>query len=301
MFGRKYRFRSVASVIEELKMRNPEWVFFYDDNFAANKDHTKELLTRMIREKIEPKWMAQVRIDISKDAELLDLMVRSNCRRVYIGLESINPKTLKSLNKGQTPEDIEQAIATIQGRGIQIHGMFIFGSDHDDPRTIKETVKFAKRNGLSSVQFMILTPLPGTLVFDQMEKEGRLLSRDWGYYDAHHVVFMPKKMSFFELQAMTLRAMLKFYSLRHILHAVNRFDLWTTFIRAYGWRLTRDTKKHLAEFTEHLKDKYEELGTGIDSARHSIELRARKTSEDLKDLFRSINRDGIRKFREKKL
>jgi len=301
MFGRKYRFRSVENVMKELRMRKPEWIFFYDDNFAANKEHTKELLRRMIEEKITPKWMAQVRIDIARDPELLDLMIRSNCKRVYIGLESINPKTLESLNKGQTREEMEWSIQTIQNRGIHIHGMFIFGADHDNTKTIRQTVKFAKKNDLSSVQFMILTPLPGTPVFEQMEAEGRLLSRDWGYYDAHHVVFIPKGMSYLQLQKKTLSAMLKFYSLPQILNRLNRFDIWNMLVRAYGWRLTRQSRRNMREFMGHLKDKYKEVGSDIDSAKHSIELKTRKTTEDLKEFFHSINLENIRKMKEKQI
>lgn len=294
MFGRAYRFRSIEGVMAELKMRDPEWVFFYDDNFAARPEHTKGLLRRMIAEGITPKWSAQVRVDVARDPELLDLMRRANCAYLYIGIESINPKTLKALNKGQTPEQIEQAIGAIHARGINIHGMFIFGADHDDVATIRQTVKFAKRTQLASVQFMILTPLPGTPVFEQMEREGRLLSRDWGYYDAHHVVFQPKGMSFLQLQRQTFKAMLKFYSLRQVLQCLNRFDIWTMVVRAYGWRMTRRTRRNMRDFVSHLKELYAQAGSGLSSARHTIELSARKGTEDLKEHFRSINIEHIR-------
>lgn len=301
MFGRKYRFRSVENVIEELKERDSEWIFFYDDNFAANKDHTKTLLRQMLEEGLTPNWMAQVRIDIAKDEELLDLMVRTNCKYVYIGLESINLKTLESLNKGQTPKDIEESIRIIQARGIRIHGMFIFGSDYDDPKTIRETVRFAKKNELSSVQFMILTPLPGTPVFEQMEKEGRLLSRDWGYYDAHHVVFKPKGMSYLQLQKKTLAASLKFYSLSRIIGKMNRFDIWSVIISTYGWRLSRQMRGNTRDFLKHLTEKYKEVGSEIDIAKQSIEIKARKTSDDLREFFHSINLDNIRKIKEEQI
>lgn len=294
MFGRKYRFRSVDSVMGELKIRHPEWVFFYDDNFAANPSHTKSLLRQMIAEGITPKWSAQVRIDVARDKEMLELMERSNCAYLYIGIESINSKTLAALNKGQTPEEIEDSIRIINSYGINIHGMFIFGSDHDDVATIRETVKFAKRNQLASVQFMILTPLPGTPVFEQMEREGRLISRDWGYYDAHHVVFQPKGMSFLQLQRQTLKAMLKFYSLRQVLSRLNRFDIWTMVVRAYGWRMSRKTLRNMRDFMAHLKELYAQAESGLTTARHEIELKARKTSDDIKEYFHSVNLDRIR-------
>lgn len=301
MFGRRYRFRSVKSVIEELKIRKPEFLFFYDDNFTARPEHTKQLLREMIKEDIRPQWSAQVRIDAADDPELLELMKKSNCNLVYIGLESINPKTLASLNKDQTPKEIENAINKIHKYGINIHGMFIFGSDYDDTKTIRETVKFAKRTGLASVQFMILTPLPGTPVFEQMESEGRLLSRDWSYYDAHHVVFQPKNMSFLQLQKQTIRAMLKFYSLPAIFNRLNRFDLWAMIVRTYGWRMTRKTRRNMRGFMEHLKELYRQAGSSLSNARYGVELKARKTSDDLKEYFHSINLDNIRMKKQEKI
>ena len=123
---------------------------------------------------------------------------------------------------------------------------------------------------------MILTPLPGTPVFEQMENEGRLLSRDWGYYDAHHVVFEPKKMNSWQLQKLTISAMTKFYSFRQILNRLNRFDLWTMAVRAYGWRLTRKSRKNMRYFTNNLKMHYKNAGKSIGSAGHDLHIRARR-------------------------
>lgn len=300
MFGRRYRFRSVDNVIAELKAIQPEWVFFYDDNFAANPSHTRELLQRIIDEGIRFKWSAQVRIDVARDPELLDLMKRAGCVRFYIGLESINPKTLAALNKSQTPEQIQDAIRIIHEHGIHIHGMFIFGADQDDPATIRSTVKFAKKNDIESVQFMVLTPLPGTEVFHRLAAEKRLLSHDWGYYDAHHVVFAPKLMSVLQLQTLTMKAMLKFYTLPRALARLNRFDIITTIIRAYGWRMVRKTRRNTQWFVQHLRELYHQAGDGIAharegiaSARSGIELKARRTSDDLRDMIRNINLDRI--------
>jgi len=288
MFGRRYRFRSTDNVMEEIKARNPKWVFFYDDNFTANKERTKELLQKIIDQKIKFQWSAQVRIDVSKDEELLKLMQRSGCNQVYIGLESINPKTLEFFKKSQTIEEMESAIRIIHEYNIKIHGMFIFGSEHDDVHTIRETVKFAKRMQIESVQFIMLTPLPGTPVFKALEEEGRLLSRDWSYYDGHHVVFKPRKISFLDLQLETVKATIRFYSWPQILSRLNRFDLWTMVIRAYGRIYTRKWKRNNRDFIDHLKQLYHTGHT-------KLELRARKTSDDLKLMFqraRSTNKSA---------
>lgn len=295
MFGRRYRFRSVENIMNELRTLRPKWTFFYDDNFAANREHTKELLREMISQNINTRWSAQVRIDIAKDPELMDLFRRSGCYYVYIGLESTNPETLKAMNKSQTVEDIEEAVRTIHRYGIRIHGMFIFGSDQDDIRTIRQTVKFAKRLKIESVQFMVLTPLPGTPVFKDLEKEGRLISRDWSYYDAHHVVFQPRGMSYWHLQKETIKAMLRFYSWGQILGRFIRFDVLTMVIRAYGRRFMRKGKRATRDFQRQLKKLYKEAGGSVHNAGVQLHLKARKTSDDIKESLKGINIERIRR------
>jgi len=170
MFGRKYRFRSAEKVLEDLRPYTDRTIFFYDDNFAANKERTKQLLRRMIEEGITPEWTAQVRVDVTRDEELMELMERSNCCGIYVGFESINPKTLELYSKGQTLEDIKTSIKKFHEHDISIHGMFVLGSDEDDVRIIRETAKFAKRVKIDTVQFMILTPIPGSEIFDEFDE-----------------------------------------------------------------------------------------------------------------------------------
>ena len=170
MFGKKYRHRSTENIIAELRPYNhrKDTVFFYDDNFTANRKQAKELLHAMIREKFVFQWSTQVRVDVAKDEELVRLMRRAGCKTLYIGFESVNPATLEEMHKGQTVEEIVRAVKMLQKHGIGIHGMFVYGFDEDDGRTVRETVKFAKRLHLNTTQFLILTPLPGSEFYNQM-------------------------------------------------------------------------------------------------------------------------------------
>jgi len=215
MFGRAYRFRSTENVIEELRRHDDRRniIFFYDDNFTANRKRTKELLEGMIREKFRFRWTAQVRADVAKDIELVRLMKRARCHTVYIGFESMNPESLKAMKKRQTVEEIASAAGILQGHGIHIHGMFVIGFDQDDWRTVKETVKFARKARLTSTQFLILTPLPGSEFYEKVKKENRITFHDWGLYDAHHVVFQPARFSLSGLQWAQIFSHKKFYSL----------------------------------------------------------------------------------------
>ncbi len=218
MFGRGYRYRSTDNVIEELiQLTNSDVlcqqkVFFYDDNFAANRKHTKELLDTMLTKGVTPGWTAQVRVDVAQDRELLKLMKRSNCYYVYVGLESVNPESLEEFNKRQQVEQIVESIRILREHGIMVHGMFILGAEHDTLETIRDTVDFALRHKVDTVQLVPLTPLPGTPVFQNMEESDRLLTRDWSLYDGQHVVFRPQNMSPYELQKAMLLALKRFYS-----------------------------------------------------------------------------------------
>lgn len=214
MFGRKYRFRSVENIIQELRQYRNEkhFIFFNDDNFAANKEHTKELLNAMIREKFKFKWSTQVRVDTVKDATLVKLMKKAGCHTVFIGFESVNPESLNEIKKRQKVTDIIKAIKTLHKHNIHIHGMFILGLDHDNLKIVKKSVRFALKYRLTSVQFLILTPFPGTELYEQMKSDDRIFFDDWSLYDGHHVVFKPVDFSFSELQHAQIYSHKKFYS-----------------------------------------------------------------------------------------
>ena len=234
MNGKNFRFRDHELILEELKKANGRHVFFCDDNFTANKERTKVLLEYMLQKNILPEWSAQVRVDVVNDPDLLKLMKRANCYHVYIGFESINPNTLKLFKKGQGIEQIENSISKLHKAKIQIHGMFIFGSDEDTKETIRETVKFAKRLHIDSVQFMILTPLPGSQVYENFRRESRLLTYDWSLYDAHHVVYVPKKITPLELQTETVKAMKSFYSWGQIFKRVMVADSFNILLKMHA-------------------------------------------------------------------
>ena len=160
MFGKKYRFRSAESVVAEIKEKKPEKIFFYDDNMAANRKRLKRLLQLMIDEGVAVPWGAQVRTDVVRDQELMELMRASNCDFVALGLESVSQATLDSFEKSQTVGDIEHAIKVLHDYGIRAHGMFVLGADHDTPDSVSDTVKFAKKNKIDTVMLNILTPAP---------------------------------------------------------------------------------------------------------------------------------------------
>ncbi|MCL4369174.1 MAG: B12-binding domain-containing radical SAM protein [Actinobacteria bacterium] len=194
-FGHTYRFRPIPEVIEEVEsIRQRELVFFVDDNIAGNPKRAKELFRSLLPYKI--RWISQASINVARDAELLELAAASGCSGLFIGIESLSSANIASVSKqSNRVEEYEEAIEKIHSYGIPIAGSFIFGFDYDDESVFEETVRFVKRTRIETPQYGILTPFPGTAVHERMEREGRILTRDWSRYRLDNVVFQPRLMS----------------------------------------------------------------------------------------------------------
>lgn len=212
MFGKSYRTVSIDNVMKHLHHIKPRKVFFYDDNFAAIKSRTYEMVKRFKRSNLDFKWTAQVRADVTNDPKLVEKMADAGCYQVYVGFESVNPATLKRFNKAQGVDHIRRSIKIFHDNGIDVHGMFIFGSDDDDKSVFRNTSEFCNEQGIDSTQFAILVPLPGTKVYQNLEAQGRLIHKRWEYYDGLHAVFKPKNMTPLELQEGMIDAFKDFYS-----------------------------------------------------------------------------------------
>lgn len=214
MFGRMYRTASIDVVMRDLERVTRPLVFFYDDNLTADPKRTHALLDAMLRTPRKLRWSAQVRTDVARDPELVAKMRAAGCRRVYAGIESLDPAALLAYRKHQTVDDIHRAVSVLHSNRIAIHGMFVLGCDDESESNAKDILEFCRRSRIDSAQFMILTPFPGTPLFDQMRAEARLLHTNWAYYDAMHVVFRPLHRSPIDLQREMTNAFSQFYSYR---------------------------------------------------------------------------------------
>jgi radical SAM superfamily enzyme YgiQ (UPF0313 family) len=239
MFGRRFRYRSPEHVMAELEQKQPKSIFFYDDNFAADKRRLKVLLRMMIDSGRMVRWSGQVRSDVVDDPELLDLMRRSGCDRLAIGLESVNQATLDSYDKSQTLDDVVRAIDTLHAHGIKSHGMFVLGADTDTPETIRDTARFARTHDIDTLMLNILTPAPGTGQFAAMDAAGRIFDRQWDLYDGQHVVFTPAQMAPDKLQHEVLRAYARFYSPGQWLKYLATFRFGTMALYSWYWWFLR--------------------------------------------------------------
>jgi radical SAM superfamily enzyme YgiQ (UPF0313 family) len=254
-FGGQFRFIDDDRVIELIKYvtrLKPTPLFFGDDIFTANKKRTQRLLERILREAIPmPRWAHQDRVESARDIELLKLKKRANCNYVMIGLESVNPQTLKLYNKHATVEKNRLAVEAYHRVGIKVHGMFVLGSDADTVETIRQTLEWAKKMKLETAQFFALTAVPGPPLSERLDREGRILCKQWHLFDAQHVVVRPACMTAAQLQEGVFRASLDFYSYREAfkhLFVGGPHRLFNFLIRLQGRRLSRQIIRDSHEY-----------------------------------------------------
>lgn len=229
-----YRQRSIDNVIEELRMYKKmgfRYMNFEDDNFTADKERAKEICRRMIAEGLVFKETFFFgRTDMARDEELLDLLTQAHLTRVLMGIESVNQAALDAINKHQSLADIENAAEACKRHGIRIIASIVLGLDEDASQDIRRSVDFAKAINAYQLQPAVLTPFPGTPVYEQFEKESRMLTKDWQYFDLMTVTFRPKKLSPWALQEEFYRAAKHFYDFR------SAFRIGRLFGDEYGWR-----------------------------------------------------------------
>ncbi len=212
----RYVNRRIGDVLTDIRSTGQRHILFIDDNFAGNRAWTREFLERIRPMRLI--WSAAVSIDTAKDPELLDLMRDSGCRSLFIGFESISPASIGSVHKTQNRiGEYEEAVRAIHSRGMMINGSFVFGLDGDTPGTFRATLDWIVKMRIETVTSHILTPYPGTVLYDRMRKEGRLLTDELSLYNTANVVFRPKGMTPEELYRGYLWIYRQVYSLKNII------------------------------------------------------------------------------------
>lgn len=236
-FGGCYRTRPAAEVEDEVRRLRPfegrfilkNVVFFVDDNIAGKRSHARELLARLIPYRL--KWVGQASTAIARDDELLALCRESGCMGLLIGFETLSREKLRTVSKGfNDPDSYLDAIRKIHDHGIGVSGAFVFGLDGDDEGVFDRTYDFVQKAKLESPYFSILTPYPGTRLYQRLLAEDRIIDRDWSNYNTNHVVYAPQGLSAQKLFD-------GYYRLQNAVHTIpaiaQRF--WGTTSKANFW------------------------------------------------------------------
>lgn len=223
-FNRSYRKVPVDRVIRDVraaKRAGSRYIGFIDDNIGVDFDYCQQLWEALIPEKII--WMSQCSLHIADQPQMLELAHRSGCRLLSFGIESTNPQSLERVDKEwNRPHRYREAIDRIRAHGIDVSTEMIIGMDGDGPSVCQQTRDFILENRISVPRVHILTPIPGTPLFRQMEAEGRIVSTEFGKYSGGQVVFHPRDMTPEQLQAGYWKMYEELFSWRSIRQRLGR-------------------------------------------------------------------------------
>lgn len=219
LYHGQYLKREIPEVIRDIK-RIKELGFkqflLLDDNIFSNRDYAVKLCAEI--KKLKMKWMTQCSIDIAKDEELLEIISKSGCYVLSFGLESITKESLVSMNKSwANPDKYAEQIKIIRKHGIDISTEMVVGAEGDTLESIRNTADFIADNHIAVPRFYILTPIPGTKFFDEMQAQNRIYNTDIYSYNGCEAVHIPKNMTPEELTKAYWDLYNKVYSVRCII------------------------------------------------------------------------------------
>jgi radical SAM superfamily enzyme YgiQ (UPF0313 family) len=206
--------RPARDVVAEMEATGSQRFFIVDDNIVSKPEKVRELCRELVP--LGVNWVGQASIHIAQDDELLALMVKSGCRGVLIGMESLDPANLRDMGKSWNLAggSYAESLRRFRDHGLAVYGTFVFGYDNDDALVIERSVEFARDHQLFLAAFNHLIPFPGTPLYRRLEQEGRLLKpRWWLAPDSRvgEVVFRPKQLDPAELEELCLAARRQFY------------------------------------------------------------------------------------------
>jgi len=212
--------RPIKNVIKEMKLMQNKMMVIHDPHLTNNRKYAKELFKEMIKNKIGKTWVANgtTNVLLKVDEEFLKLAKKSGCVEWFVGFESVSQAALNGIKKTHNKvEDFKKMIKRVHDHGMTIQGGIIFGFDEDTPDIFNETLEKMHELEMDAVEINILTPYPGTPLFDRMEKAGRIITKDWSRYNQMDIVFKPKNMTVEELYEGTRKVAKEFYSWPNII------------------------------------------------------------------------------------
>ncbi|MBU3103441.1 B12-binding domain-containing radical SAM protein [Clostridium gasigenes] len=208
--GKSFYAYKIDRILEEIESMPGKHLYFLDDNLFADKKLSKEIFREM--RGMKKVFQGAITIDSVFDNETIELAYEAGFRSAFIGFESINEMSLVNANKrSNLGQDYSKAIKRLDELGIMINGSFIFGLDNDTKDVFDRTTEWAINSGIATATNHILTPYPGTVIYEQMKKDNRILTDDWTLYDTRHLVFKHPNISKEEMEAGYNRAYENFY------------------------------------------------------------------------------------------
>ncbi len=221
--GKSFYTQLVDEALAEIDRLPGKHLYFLDDHLLGNKRFAGELFEGM--KGMNRVFQGAATIDSVLDDDLIEKAAEAGLRSVFLGFETFSPENLRQSNKKQNmAKSYADAVKRLHSLGIMINGSFVFGLDHDDKDVFSRTVDWGIENAITTATFHVLTPYPGTRLFENMEAEGRIMTRNWDLYDTRHVVYKTRGLTAVELEQGYHRAYQEFYSWTNILEASFKHD-----------------------------------------------------------------------------
>ncbi|MCF8029718.1 MAG: B12-binding domain-containing radical SAM protein [Desulfohalobiaceae bacterium] len=214
LFGLRWRPREPEAIVDEVEYLYRHYgfraVLFMDDNFTLDPDRTIRICELMLKRGLDVKWWCFSRVtSVNQREDMVESMAEAGGEMVFLGVETPHEEVLDHYGKKATSEDAQGAVRILRKHGIRIYGSLILGDPQEDQRMIRQTISYAKSLNPNIAQFAILTPYPGTRLYDEMRP--RLLDRDWSYYDGLHSVISYDYLTPEEVEGFLKKAYLTFY------------------------------------------------------------------------------------------
>jgi len=214
-FGGSYRHRPIEEVVRDIQATQSPYIFFIDDNIAADKAYTMELIAAI--KPLGLVWGSQCDVPSCEDEEFLRSAADAGCLSLFLGVESVEQSSLASAKKNfNHVEDYGRILKKISDTGIAPIVSMISGMEGDTVETFEKTYRFVMENDVPIAYWFILTPAPGTPFYERADAEGRLLNKNWSRYNGWQCSYQPKRMTPEELETGFWDLFKRFYSLGSI-------------------------------------------------------------------------------------
>lgn len=215
VYGLGQRHMPIERLVADIVRNDPRLIMFLDDNIGASRPYAMQLFEAL--RPLRKRWCGQASLRFILDEELFRAAVRSGLGALFVGVETIEPDACAAMRKSPGAIALyDRAIARCRAAGVMFHASLIFGLDEQTPQVFERTLEFLMRNHVGSISPNILTPYPGTRLFDRLQREGRILHTNWTYYDHTTVCYQPRGMSPEELSEKYLDFRRRFLSLSSI-------------------------------------------------------------------------------------